>query len=623
MDGTTATVNRRPVAMGCMRLSTAPDRDEQRAIAVLRAAFDASVDFLDTADAYCHGESDIGHNERLIARALRDWRGDTRTMRIATKGGLTRPDGRWVPDGRARALAAACRASLRALGVERIPLYQLHAVDPRVPLSTSLRALASLKREGLIESIGLCNVTVGQLEEARTIAEIASVQVEVSLWRDDAVLGGMVEYCDRHRIQLLAFRPLGGPERRRRIEADPLLVELAATHAATPFEIALAALETLSPVIVPLPGPTRTETATSLGRVRRILFGADELTRLAERFPTLRAGRHESTAVAATGAPADGEIVMIMGLPGAGKSTIATALVAEGYARINRDDIGGSLRQLVPVLDRLVDSGQRRLVLDNTYVSRKARGVVIQAARQRGLAIRCVWLSTSLDDAQVNAASRLVSRYGRLLGPEELRRAARGDPGAFAPVVQFRYQRELEPPDPSEGFSSLNVETFERRRDPSFVNRAVIVWCDGVLFRSRSGRRVPASPSDVDAVVERGAVLRRYQAEGWEVLGLSWLPEISGQSMAAADADAIFASVRAALGVAIDIEYCPHAAGPPVCWCRKPLPGLGVTFVHRYRLDPVRCIYVGSGPQDPGFARKLGFQYYDANDFFSRTTLYT
>jgi aryl-alcohol dehydrogenase-like predicted oxidoreductase/predicted kinase len=604
-----------------MRLSTAADRDERRAIAVLHAAFDAGVDIVDTADAYCHDDADIGHNERLIARALREWRGDPAAIRVATKGGLTRPDGRWAADGREAALAAACRASLRALGIERIPLYQLHAVDPRVPLSTSVRALASLQREGLIESIGLCNVTVGQIEEARTIVEIASVQVEVSLWRDDAVLAGTIEHCERHRIQLLAHRPLGGPERRRRIVADPLLVELAATHRATPFEIALAALETLCPVIVPLPGPTRTETASSLGRVRRIAFREDELARLAERFPTLRAGRYKATSVAAAGAPADGEIVMIMGLPGAGKSTIAARLVGEGYARINRDDIGGSLRQLLPVLDRLVDSGQRRLVLDNTYVSRKARGAVIQAARQRGLAVRGVWLSTSLDDAQVNAASRLVSRYGRLLEPEELLRAARTDPGAFAPVVQFRYQRELEPPDLAEGFSSLEVETFERRRDPSCANRAVIVWCDGLLFRSRSGRRVPASPSDVDVFPERGAVLRLYEAEGWKVLGMSWLPEVSGSSMSAADADAILAAVRDALGVGIDIQYCPHPAGPPVCWCRKPLPGLGVTSVHRYRLDPARCIYVGSGPQDPAFARKLGFQYYDADDFFSHTTL--
>ena len=72
------------------------------------------------------------------------------------------------------------------------------------------------------------------------------------------------------------------------------------------------------------------------------------------------------------------------------------------------------------------------------------------------------------------------------------------------------------------------------------------------------------------------------------------------------------------LGVAIEVEYCPHAAGPPVCWCRKPLPGLGVVLIERHGLDPAACIYVGAGPQDPGFARRLGFQYRDADEFFGR-----
>ena len=182
------------IAMGCMRLSTIPDRDDDRGIAVLHAAFDAGVTFLDTADAYCQDDSDIGHNERLIARALESWPGDRSRVRIATKGGLTRPEGRWAADGRARHLTSACQASLRALGVDRIHLYQLHAPDPRIPLATSVRALHALKRDGHVEAIGLCNVTVGQIEEARQITGIASVQVELSVWQDAAVLGGVLEY---------------------------------------------------------------------------------------------------------------------------------------------------------------------------------------------------------------------------------------------------------------------------------------------------------------------------------------------------------------------------------------------------------------------------------------------
>ena len=114
----------------------------------------------------------------------------------------------------------------------------------------------------------------------------------------------------------------------------------------------------------------------------------------------------------------------------------------------------------------------------------------------------------------------------------------------------------------------------------------------------------------------RGELLRRYRDEGWNVLGLSWHPEIAEETMTASEVVAGLARMQEQLDVAIDIEYCPHAAGPPVCWCRKPLPGLGVVFIHRHQLDPSRCIYVGSGPQDPGFARRLGFPYQTADQFF-------
>ena len=216
------------VALGCMRLSTErerPESNDERGVAVLHAAFDAGITLLDTADAYCFDASDVGHNERLIARAISTWEGDQSRIRVATKGGLTRPQGGWVPDGRARHLTAACEASRRALGVERIHLYQLHAPDPRVPLSTSVRALDALKRDGHVESIGLCNVNVGQIEEARRITEIAAVQVELSVWKDDNILNGVVACCLAHRIPLLAYRPLGGAQRARRLAADPVLAE--------------------------------------------------------------------------------------------------------------------------------------------------------------------------------------------------------------------------------------------------------------------------------------------------------------------------------------------------------------------------------------------------------------
>jgi len=301
--------------------------------------------------------------------------------------------------------------------------------------------------------------------------------------------------------------------------------------------------------------------------------------------------------IAASSRP-DAEVVIVMGLPGAGKTTLTERFVADGYQRINRDETGGTLKALTGDLDRALACGASRIVLDNTYVSRRSRAEVLQTAAAHRVGVRCVWLSTSMDEAQVNAASRLVSRYGRLPAGDELAALRKQDVAAFLPTVQFRYQRELEPPDEGEGFASIEVVPFVRRLPAEHTNRAVIVWLD--------------TPAIDESLADE---LRDRQREGWKILGLSWQPGIEAGTTSRSEVDAQFASLRDRTGVDIEIEYCPHAAGPPACWCRKPLPGLGVVFIERHKLDPSQCIYIGNGVQDPGFARRLGLQYYDATTF--------
>jgi aryl-alcohol dehydrogenase-like predicted oxidoreductase/predicted kinase len=603
----------RPPAIGCMRLSIDPDRDDDRSIAVLQAAFDAGVTLLDTADSYCLDDHDIGHNERLIARALASWPGNRSAITVATKGGIVRPEGRWEPDGRATHLAAACERSCESLGVRTIDLYQLHVPDPRTPFTTSVRALASLQRAGLVRDIGLCNVSVGQIEAARRIVEIAAVQVELSVWHDGGILSGVAAYCLANRLPLLAYRPLGGRKSQGRTMADATLGSIAERHGATPFEIALAWLRDLADVIVPLPGVTRIESVRSVVRAHDIRLTEDGRRALDERFPAGRLLRQGFLAplkgAPYTGAPytaapderhaphhGEREVVLIMGLPGAGKSRLAEGFVADGYVRLNRDEAGGSLRDLAGALERELERGVTRLVLDNTYVTRRSRAAVIMAARQHGVRVRCVHLATTVDEAQVNAVWRLIERYGALPGDDELARLRKTNIAAFPPTVQFRYQRELEPPDLAEGFSAIEVVPFERRRDARFSNRAIFVWSDdGVL------------------VEREAAMLREYQVQGTPIVVLSWQPEIAAGTRRAADVDALFHSIRERTGLSFEVAYCPHGAGAPRCWCRKPLPGLPLSFVIRNRLDPAQCVFIGEGAQDRGLARKLGFRFHDAS----------
>ena len=131
--------------------------------------------------------------------------------------------------------------------------------------------------------------------------------------------------------------------------------------------------------------------------------------------------------------------------------------------------------------------------------------------------------------------------------------------------------------------------------NPDFVNKAVIVSCD-----------------DPGHLVPLASRLREFRDAGYKLLGISWQPEIAGGKRSEVDVKAAFAQESERLDLDVDVECCPHPAGPPRCWCRKPLPGLGVVFVNRYHLDPTQCIYVGQGPHDAGFARRLGFVFREA-----------
>jgi aryl-alcohol dehydrogenase-like predicted oxidoreductase len=267
------------VGLGEMPMSLAGRPDEARSIRTIHAALDAGVTLIDTADAYCLHESEVGHGERLIAKALAAWPGDRDRVLVATKGGHTRIGREWGLDGRPEHLRRACEASLRALGTAAIGLYQLHRPDPTVPFAESVGALAELKAAGKVRLVGLSNVRVDQITQALELVEVASVQNEFSprFRRSE----GELAFCAARRIAFLPWSPLGGIGRGRSVgQRHRAFAEVAEAHGVSAQQVVLAWELAKAPVVIPIPGASRPESITDSAAAAGLRLSADDLARL-------------------------------------------------------------------------------------------------------------------------------------------------------------------------------------------------------------------------------------------------------------------------------------------------------------------------------------------------------
>ena len=552
----------KPVGMGCMRLSDLPVADAQ---AVLRAGIESGVTLLDTARAYGQRPGD---NERLLAETLPPDHGLT----VVTKCGMSRPRGQWVPDGRGRSIVADCEASLEALQTGCLDVLLLHAVDPKVAIETSVRALAKLRDQGKAKRIGVCNVSRDQLKRALSVAPIDMVQNALSPVDDSAIYDGVLSLCHERDVVFVAHSPLGGP---RRIKKLRKLASLVAPHL-TPEQAALAWLRSLG--AVPIPGPRTAEAAQS-GAMQRHL--PDELR---SAIP----GDSWARQPAERPAPSGREVVLVIGIPGAGKSSLISEFGE--YERLNRDTTGGTLKTLLPRLDALLARGCQRVVMDNTYPSFGQRARLREIAWRHGVGVRCVWAQTDIADAQINAVTRLIQRYGGLPTPDRLKALSKTDSHAFLPRAQFDYLRQLEPPDDDEGFTHIEPRPFARR--PSGSKAGVVVQLKSLVDR------------------DAGRAFARWEAEGAVAVAYAWDPEHS-QSEHEAWAQRLLG------GRSVATVRCPHAAGPIRCWCRPPLPGLAVSLILQHDLDPARSTLVGGTAAARTLANRLGMRFTPAEEAFA------
>ncbi len=219
-----------PLAFGLLRLATEGRPDESEAIALIHEALDAGIRWIDTASSYCLDERDKHYGERLAITAWNTWSGPKEEVVIATKVGMSRPKGKWVPDGSGKSIRKTVEGSLAAMNMEQLPMVQLHVRDPRSPFVESLETLAELQADGKIQEIGLCNVGPLEMEQANRYFRLASVQNELSVVSRAAASDGSLALAERLNIPFFAYRPLGGHAKVSKLASNRTLAPLAKKH---------------------------------------------------------------------------------------------------------------------------------------------------------------------------------------------------------------------------------------------------------------------------------------------------------------------------------------------------------------------------------------------------------
>lgn len=275
------------IGLGAMPLSMNNDRvfpSREDAVATVHAALDAGVTLIDTADIYAPQWDQMGHNEEIVAEALRTWGGDASSVFVTTKGGITRAEGEtWGRDGSLAYLRAAVERSMRILGVDAIELYQYHRPDRWMVYGEIMQNLKALQDEGLIRHIGISNASVEEIDIAVEVlgeGNLASVQNEFSPKHPGSI--DELRHCARHGIAFLPWSPLGGTGGGARTVGDRFsaFAEVASAHEVSPQRVVLAWELALADTVIPIPGARRAASIVDSAAAADLELSEDEVERL-------------------------------------------------------------------------------------------------------------------------------------------------------------------------------------------------------------------------------------------------------------------------------------------------------------------------------------------------------
>ena len=274
-------VNISAIGLGGMPLSLSSRPPEAQGIEVIHRALDLGVTLIDTADSYCQDESDKHHNERLIHKALQSYGGDISQVIVATKGGLMRPNGSWTRNGNPSHLRETIRISFEALGGSKpMDVWQYHAPDPDYTIEEALQPVKEAVEGGMIRFVGVSNFSVEQIQRARDVVDVVSVQNQYNPWHRQPETDGVLEYCEAEGLTFFPWSPLGGSRRVGSLPGISAIAQLAQEKGVSVYQIVLAWLRAKSSCIVPIPGASKISSIEDSVAAVEVKLSQAEVTRI-------------------------------------------------------------------------------------------------------------------------------------------------------------------------------------------------------------------------------------------------------------------------------------------------------------------------------------------------------
>jgi HAD superfamily hydrolase (TIGR01662 family) len=310
------------------------------------------------------------------------------------------------------------------------------------------------------------------------------------------------------------------------------------------------------------------------------------------------------------------EIIVIVGYPCSGKTTLASEYQNKDYYRLSQEIFGGSLNDINQRLEEFIVQGKTKFVIDNSYPTISSRKRIIEIGQKYNFKVTCVHLTTSIENSQHNAAVRIIQKTGKLLMPGDIIRQK--DPELVQASEIFNFRKVFEKPSEDEGFDEITNKRFSRKNNSNYRQKAIIFDIDLAVRNHKSGYKVPTSKEDIEILPGRQGALCDWKARGYLLLAISNQNGIGKGRITENDAQAYFEYTNELMGGIIDdFSFCPHDSYPIQCYCKKPMPGLGAQYIEKYQLDPEECYMIVSETADSTFAKRCGFETLTQEKVFS------